>query len=157
MAKFRNVDKRWLRETLAQRRRRNFWEAGIILKHRVDRTLAKYGYGAKPVVQGQTNQPASLGDALEEYYSAHPMTMVRSSVAPKKRMCALDPPVILDDGDAQKKSKIPAPRPMKEETWGEYLSLKFYRFQRWSRSLWAAARFTHPVAWFLVSRHRARP
>ena len=93
---------------------------------------------------------------MEEYYSAHPTMVIQPSTAPSKRMCALDS-VVADDGKAQKKDKVSAPRPVKEETWGEYLSLKFYRFQRWLRALWAAARFTHPAAWLLAGRQKSRP
>lgn len=38
-------------------------------------------------------------------------------------------------------------RPTKEETWTEYFGLKFYRFQKWLRALWSAARFQKTNAW----------
>ena len=154
MAKFRNVYKRRLRETPAQRRKRNFWEAGVILEYRTKMTLAKYGYGIKPAAQPRTKQ--ANFDALEEYYSAHPITTTRPSAvpAPMRRMCALDPPpVTLDADDIQPLGAAPVDGNLLVE----YFSLIFFRLSRWFRGLWIAARFTHPAAWLLVSRHRARP
>ncbi|MBU2037362.1 hypothetical protein KJ866_04170 [Patescibacteria group bacterium] len=88
---------------------------------------------------------------MEEYYSAHPTMVIQPSTAPKKRMCALDPVVAEDN------IQIPAPRPVKEETWAEYFNLKFYRLCKWFKRLWAAARFTHPAAWLLAGRQKSRP
>ncbi len=150
MAKFRNIDKRrrpW--ETKEQKRRRSFWEAGI-LQHRTNMMLAKYGF--KPMVQSQTEQTDS-GDSLEEYYSAHPIMAVRPPAAPTKRMCALDPPVLVDDGDVQPLGAASIDGSLLVERF----SLMFFRLRQWFRDLWAAARFTHPAAWLLVSRHRAKP
>jgi len=47
-----------------------------------------------------------------------------------------------------------APRLAKEETWAEYFGLKFYRFQKWLQSLWAAARFQRADAWIPADRLR---
>jgi len=52
------------------------------------------------------------------------------------------------------KHKILVPQPVKEETWAEYFNLKFYRFQRWLRSLWAAAGLGRPGLLMTMDRLR---
>ncbi len=163
MAKFRNVDKRRLRPTgvkkSGQPRRKQVVPFGD--------GLEEY-YSAHPTTQSSVSvvRGFSISLSLEEKVRVMAADMisgdgdVQPPAAPKRRMCALDA-VIADDGDVQPLGATPRKRKEGVFTDSELLlrslSRLFRRLRGWLRGFWSAARWTHPAAWLMASRHRARP
>ena len=117
MAKFRNVDKRRSRTT----------------GNKILRSARMQTKQAEPLDE--------VTEAMEEYYSAHPMATGQPQTVRAKTMYAVGGPVA-DDGDVQPLGAAP----IEGDLWVKYFALMFSSLRRWFRGFWSTPRFTHSAA-----------
>lgn len=103
--------------------------------------------------------PLSIAQEVRRLTRMIPLAdaMVRATEARDRQLKKTSDPnalsVMPEDGDIQPLGAVL----IKGEIGISFISFWLFRLRRWFRNFWSAAQFTHPKAWLLVSRNRARP